>query len=96
MLSYPCMDRHTLVNSYREHHPMKTALDIMTVLSCFAMVVSGLAMSFYFIDRGIYTYWQLQWRVLWPEVMFRYRDHTKKQMDGLDTGIIFFFGAPLY
>ena len=58
---------------------MKTALDIMTTLSCFIMVISALAMYYYFIDRGIYTYWQLQWKVLWFEVIFRYRDHTKKQ-----------------
>ncbi len=35
--------------------------------------ISAVAMSFYFINRGIFTYWQLQWNLLWLEVIFRYR-----------------------
>ena len=57
---------------------MKTFLDLITISSCLIFVVSAVVISFYFSNRGIYTYWQLQWKVLWLEIIFRYRDHTKK------------------
>jgi hypothetical protein len=56
---------------------MKTFLDLIAAISCFTFILSAAVMSFYFLNRSISTYWQLQWKVLWLEIIFRYRDHTK-------------------
>lgn len=59
---------------------MKTDLDIVTTLSFSAAIISVIAMSFYFLNRGIFTYWQMQSKILWLEIIFRYRDHTRKNI----------------
>lgn len=59
---------------------MKIALDIVMTLSFSAVIISVIAMSFYFLNRGIFTYWQMQWKILWLEIIFRYRDHTRKNV----------------
>jgi len=64
---------------------MKTALDILTTISFSTAIISAIAMSFYFLNRGVYTYWQMQWKVLWLELIFRYRDHTKKNNGRVGT-----------
>ncbi len=64
---------------------MKTALDILTTISFSVVIISAIAMSFYFLSQGIYTYWQMQWKILWLELIFRYRDHTKKNIGRVGT-----------
>ena len=59
---------------------MKTALDLITNISGIIAIISLLVMSFYCVNRGIYTFRELRWKVLWLEIIFRYRDHTRKSV----------------
>ena len=59
---------------------MKTASELITNISGSIAIISILVMSFYLVNRRIYTFWQLGWKLLWLEIIFRYRDHTRKSV----------------
>ncbi len=51
-------------------------------------VISIFAIGFYLYRRNLFTAWQLRTAFFWPELIIKYREHTRKTRG--QTGIWFY------
>jgi len=52
--------------------------ELIITISGTISIVSFFAIGLYFLNRNIYTCWEFRRKLLWLEVIYQYRDHTRK------------------
>jgi len=57
---------------------MRLLVDWALTLGFPIVLVSLAIMAHYLVQRRVYTWWQLRTKLLWPEIIFEYRDHSRK------------------
>ncbi len=57
---------------------MNELLNIIITAAAGLCIVSLFGMGDYLRQKKIYTWWQLRFNLMWPRILFQYRDHTQK------------------
>jgi hypothetical protein len=67
---------------------MRLVADWLLTLGFPTVLFSLAMMGCYLVRSGVYTVWQLRTKLLWPEIIFEYRDHTRRHLG--KVGIVYY------